>query len=633
MSLGRLMIVPLLLVVLASVVSAQQVLPNSKSPACAVGPEATYPSEAYTYPMTSNQYAVQYLSSDGVWTDARVYISTYGETDASPYRVDSGYLDPYLAGQTEQTSMSFVSIPTVGKNNPVALRVTLLSGGPFRTSDQVSVRPKMNPSIGPIVSVLTDGTEEISTTTAADFNGEQFILWWHREDLTSPVSLPKGGGFQGLAIFLDPAYTEPTGSNVQIINNEAVYSSTISTSTTINTLDFEGTVAVGGTGDQALVVPANISAIYLGSGAWVQGKFYFMPNKGKPRTMTIRGPGVLDVSRFQYDLRSCGASTGVYADQSYDALEVTPPAGSPDDDSLNNFDLEGFIISDTNHAADAPLFKSTVTNVKTISWNGENAALKLQDNTTASNVFVRSGDDSLMMWGSGITVTNATVWQNYNGGVVNLGWSNNSPGTGDMINGLYVVKTDWFTPKAPGFKMTGPDFTLKHQNNAVIASMMIPGTNFGASCTVSSCTPSPSLFENIYVDDPPQVLFSLKILPPDCGLTSSVACSSSMPVNLLRSSTLNLNIENLVTPPSMEENSIGFETLAGKLLDAWVNPFTGLLLRNPYTLTGTMNISLTNVSVGGTALTSTNALSLGKVHTHDDDDPDDHINVQYNPTP
>jgi hypothetical protein len=44
-------------------------------------------------------------------------------------------------------------------------------------------------------------------------------------------------------------------------------------------------------------------------------------------------------------------------------------------------------------------------------------------------VFVRSGDDSKMMWGSDIAVTNAAVWQNHNGGFVNLGGPTIRPGT------------------------------------------------------------------------------------------------------------------------------------------------------------------------------------------------------------
>jgi hypothetical protein len=583
------LIAPLLLAAFASVASAQQISP---APSCAVGPTATYPMTPDTYPMTSNQYAVQYnLGGAAGWTDAQVYISYYGETEASPYRSDSGYT-------VGETSMSFVSIPA-GANAAVALRVTLLSGPPapapvpFLTTDSVSVRPSVK---GIDAALMGDGTVQISTTTAGNFAGEQFILWWNRNATT-------GGGIQGLVFFLNPIYEPPTG-DVQVIHTSADLADI---STQVDALDIEGTagtpVTIEGTGGAAgiagagaLEVPSNIDTIYLGPNAWVQGKLYFQPNG---QTRTIYGPGVLDVSRFQYNLRSCG-SASAYADEGDDALAV------PTGDSLNKFDLEGIIISDTNHAANAPLFNSTVNNVKTISWNGLNAGLKLNDNTTASNVFVRSGDDSLMVWGSNISVTNATVWQNYNGGVVNLGWSNNSTGDNCLINGLYVVKTDWFIPTAPSFTM-GPDFTLNGQNNAVIASLMVPGTMFGVS--------QPSLYENIYVEDPPQVLFSLKILPPDCDLTSfDGGCPT--PVDLTQQSVVNLNIENLFTPPSVEDNSIGFETLTG-----YTNP-VGPSLPASYTLTGSININLTNVIVktpGGTTspLTSANTAVVGNVVTND----------------
>ena len=83
---------------------------------------------------------------------------------------------------------------------------------------------------------------------------------------------------------------------------------------------------------------------------------------------------------------------------------------------MKNFVVDGIVISDQNHAANDPFFSSTVNNVKTIGWNSNNAALRLNDSTTVSNVFIRSSDDSLMIWGSPVSVSNATVWQGYNCG-------------------------------------------------------------------------------------------------------------------------------------------------------------------------------------------------------------------------
>ena len=64
------------------------------------------------------------------------------------------------------------------------------------------------------------------------------------------------------------------------------------------------------------------------------------------------------------------------------------------------------------------------------------------------------------------------------------------------------MKTDWQSPTGPSFNKTN----LDGQNNAVIASLMVPGTVFGSVNT--------PVFRNILVEDPPNVLFSLKIRVP-----------------------------------------------------------------------------------------------------------------------
>ena len=117
----------------------------------------------------------------------------------------------------------------------------------------------------------------------------------------------------------------------------------------------------------------------------------------------------------------------------------------------------------TDHAAaDLPV----PTTTSSLGWNGINGSQVFQP--------LHAGD-SLMMWGTNVTVRNATVWLNYNGGVVNLGGGTNSAGDGCLIDGLYVVKTDWTKPTAPSFTKTN----LDGQNNAVIDSLMVPGTRFG----------------------------------------------------------------------------------------------------------------------------------------------------------
>jgi len=533
--------------------------------------------------MTSDRYSVQYQINGGAWTDVKVYISYYGGTNASPARSSSGY--------ASDTSMSFVSIPA-SPGTSVALRVTKLFGAVFPSVGQVSVRPTAKAIH---VDSVSGSLAQLSTTTSANFAGDQFLLWWNGDTNHSSA-------VEGLVFFLNPPYVKPTGSNVKVIAAPADLTGDLSH---FDTLDFEGAVAVASTGAQAFLVPANINNIFLGPGSWVQGKLRFV-QAGLGNLRRVYGTGVLDVSRFEYDLRTCGDGSG-FADQGYNALSMVDP---PTNSLTDSFALDGIVIIDHNHAVADLVTNSSVNNVNSIGWNGINGGFRIGQNTRVSNLFVRAGDDSLMMWGSFITVTNATVWQNYNGGVVNLGWGQNSTGDDCLIDGLYVVKTDWNSPTAPSWSAT----SLNGQNNAIIASLMVPGTMFGSMV--------PSLYRNIFVEDAPLTLFSLKILFPECNDPGSPRDGGCTPVDLTLPSLLNLNIQNLTTPPATGQSSIGFQTLPPGFTDGSQSFPTA------YTLTGTMNIGLSNITAtlpNGTTsvLSGTNAV-VGPIVTNGGP-----VNVQY----
>jgi hypothetical protein len=534
-----------------------------------------YPTNLLTYPLISDQYAVEYKLGNGSWSNAPVHISYYGETLASPFNTNSGYI-------SNKTSMSFVSIPAA-TNTTVYLRVTNLISG-FVASDNVSVRPSTKPVT---VTVGGQGIAELSTTTAPDFNGEQFLLWW--SDGTN------GGSIQSLVFFLDPPYTAPTGTNVITITNNTQLANV----SQYDTLIFQGTneLVPGGYGDY--YVPTNITKIYLAPDAWVFGKLFFTYSGGVNKR--LYGPGVLDGSRFCYALRSCPGDPGD------NSLSFT---NTPKHSTADTFSLDGIVITDHNHAVADLLVNGAINNVKSLGWNSINGGFRLGDNTTVSNVFLRCGDDSLMMWGTNVIVRNATVWQNYNGGVVNLGWGADSAGDGCLIDGLYVVKTDWLIPTGPGFNKT----LLDGQNNAVIASLMVPGTMFGSN--------NPPVFRNILVEDPPNVLFSLKILFPECNDPDNPRYGNCTPVDLTQPSVLNLNIENLCTPAALQRNSIGFLNIQAPWTNEVPGDVTNIFTTN-YTLIGSMNIGFTNVIIqttNGTVnpLTSANVVAVAGLITNGD---------------
>jgi hypothetical protein len=595
----RFSIVLLLLAICASAANAQCLAASDAADLAAIYPgTAANPNPPSVYPLTSDRYAVQYKIDGGTWTDARVYISIYGGTTASPFQPSTKY------AAYPNTSMSFVSI-TAHPNANVQLRVTKLWDRAFLTSDHVYVRPaaKAIPSV-----LMGDGSVEIFRKTAPNFAGEQFILWWNR-------SATEGGAIQGLAFFLNPQYDAPTG-NVKLINS----TSDLVDVSAYDTLDFESQIAfdagtdVEGAGAQVYQVPVNINTIYLGPNAWVQGKFRFEQSNAS-HVRRIYGPGVLDGSLFNYAYRQCRS----FDDHRADGLESISVDGTPE--YPDQLVLDGIVAWDNDFSALAILSAGIVNNMKILGWNGNNDAYRMGAGTTASNVFVRAGDDSLELWGPSVTVTNATVWQNASGGVVNLGWLNIYPGDFDLVDGLYVVRTDWPDPAPdPSWQADQKDL-LAHQDNGVIVSMMVPGTVFGKV--------QPPIYRNIFVDEAPRVLFSLKILPPDCDLAGLKVSGGCPAIDLTLPSEVNLKIENVFTPQPIIQSSIGFQTLpAGFFYDFPAN--TKVTVPTDFTLTGTMNINMTNVFVmlpNGIwlPLTTNDAGSVGLVRTNGEN-----VNLIYN---
>ncbi len=90
----------------------------------------------------------------------------------------------------------------------------------------------------------------------------------------------------------------------------------------------------------------------------------------------VYGPGVLDVSRFEYDLRTCDDSSG-YGDQGYHALSLLDP---PKNTSPDAFVVDGIVIIDHNHAM--PIVGQQFGEQRPIlGWNGLNGGWRIGQNT------------------------------------------------------------------------------------------------------------------------------------------------------------------------------------------------------------------------------------------------------------
>jgi hypothetical protein len=121
---------------------------------------------------------------------------------------------------------------------------------------------------------------------------------------------------------------------------------------------------------------------------------------------------------------------------------------------------------------------------------------------------------------------------------------------------------------------------------------------------------------------------SLRILPPDCnlgGLKNGV-CPL---IDEKQASLVNLNIENVFTPQSILDSAIGFETLPPGFMYTFPAGVVDTIPAQGFTLTGTININLTNVFVElapelWVPLLGFDAFSVGKVVTNGQN-----VNVNY----
>ncbi|HLK13771.1 MAG TPA: hypothetical protein VKT78_03115, partial [Fimbriimonadaceae bacterium] len=277
-----------------------------------------YPATPLNYPRTSTRYSVQYSLNGGPWTTAKVHMSVYGQSMASPYHTYSKYTNGL-------TSMSFVNLP-MANDSKIDIRVEKRWGAALPAKQFVTARPSVKPIT---IEAVHDRTVRLSTFTGDVFNGDQFILWYD--------SLPtENSAVEGLAFFLNPPTTPPSGTNVKVVRRIA----DLKDVSKYDTLDFEGTV--GHNTPYVFDIPSNIKTVYLGDTAWLRGKIRFEED-GTGQTRKMYGNGVIDASRFDYSLRQC-RDDATWFQWGWQALSF----GVPSTGTLDSFEFDGFAVVDYN---------------------------------------------------------------------------------------------------------------------------------------------------------------------------------------------------------------------------------------------------------------------------------------------
>eukprot|EP00756_Hemistasia_phaeocysticola_P065545 Hpha_TRINITY_DN8624_c0_g1::TRINITY_DN8624_c0_g1_i2::g.168764::m.168764 len=207
-------------------------------------------------------------------------------------------------------------------------------------------------------------------------------------------------------------------------------------------------------------------------GAWVRGKISVLKyhdHADANRRVTLRGPGVLDGSYFDYQRRK-----EVVEDQ-------LAALGMGKDGGWRPFTVRGLTCYNPSNWCVTELpWKSHVQGYKALAWFYNNDGMGLAQNSTAEDLFIRVNDDSFKFEGGAfVTARRLVVWQGWNGSPFQMGW--NGIGCQNcLVEDSDVIHAEWqgYVP-APG--------TPQQMNDAVLDmhQTMVP---YGTTVVYSNVT-------------------------------------------------------------------------------------------------------------------------------------------------
>ncbi|WP_157744882.1 glycoside hydrolase family protein [Micromonospora coxensis] len=180
-------------------------------------------------------------------------------------------------------------------------------------------------------------------------------------------------------------------------------------------------------------VPDSVQRVHLANGAYVRGAVDSATvSKSTQEGFTLTGRGVLSGEQFNWraDKRTGGATSC-----SYDCWEHTVKMVQL---GTNKFRFHDVTVVNAPHwvvtghrdneitakpGDDESRFTGTVSDVKVLGnwgWNGD--GIPAMTGTTISDSFVSAFDDAFKLYSSNATIKNNTLWQMDNGAVFQLGW-------------------------------------------------------------------------------------------------------------------------------------------------------------------------------------------------------------------
>lgn len=186
-----------------------------------------------------------------------------------------------------------------------------------------------------------------------------------------------------------------------------------------------------------MVLPPNISSVYIAGGAWLSGGFITQDPSSSVR---ISGRGVLSGSATPFLIAPRGEGHCSY-NGSFCWSMVNMDKGS-------SHVLEGLVLHDPPKfyfRAYAP--GVAVRGVKMLgAWPYNTDGVATGENGVVRDSFIRANDDTIKLFSSSMLVQDCTLWQGSNGACFQLGWWSSHSQRDILVQRVTVLHADWSQP-------------------------------------------------------------------------------------------------------------------------------------------------------------------------------------------
>ncbi len=186
-----------------------------------------------------------------------------------------------------------------------------------------------------------------------------------------------------------------------------------------------------------MVLPSNISSVYIAGGAWVSGGFI---TRDPSSSVRISGRGVLSGSAISFLISPAGEGHCSY-NGSFCWSMINMDEGA-------NHVLEGIVLHDPPKfyfRSEAP--GVTVQGVKLLgAWPYNTDGVATGENGLVRDSFIRANDDTIKLFSSKMLVEDCTLWQGSNGACFQLGWWSSHSQRDILVQRVTVLHADWSKP-------------------------------------------------------------------------------------------------------------------------------------------------------------------------------------------